>query len=135
MYLTPGLCVQWWDLEVNGSLFCKYGVIFANFPLFEREFLPLKVFARVWKANTKRQADGREYIRHRCCMKFILSKELHCSSQEELQEAESFWKLGFKSYSNIKKNKNKKSSIFSPIFFYLYFNFITIFMGNAFWPQ
>lgn len=55
MYLAPGLCVQWWDLEVNGLIFCKCGVTFAYFPLFEREFLLLKVFDAVWKSNTKRQ--------------------------------------------------------------------------------
>lgn len=34
--------------------FCKCGVIFACFPLFETEFLLCEVFATVWKVNTKR---------------------------------------------------------------------------------
>lgn len=91
--------------------FCKCAFIFAYFPLFQRKFLLLKVLARLWKANTKNRCEGKGvYVGHGCCMKYMLSKELGWSSQEELQGTESFWKFGFRSHSN-----TKKRSKFSPV--------------------
>lgn len=58
-------------------------------------------------------------------MKFMLSKELGCSSQEEPQGAGSFWKFGSRGHSNIKKKE---------AYFLLCFIFITDSMGNTFRP-
>lgn len=64
--------------------FCRQAFVFAYFPLLQRKFLLLKVLARVWKANTKNRNKGKGvYVWYRCCMKFMLSRELGCSSQEE----------------------------------------------------
>lgn len=112
--------------ESEHFAFCKHALIFAYLPLWVAGILSERVLAKVWKANIKNRCEGKGvYVWRGCCMKFMLSKELGCSSQEEPQGAGSFWKFGSRDHSNIKKKE---------AYFLLCFIFITDSMGNTFRP-